>query len=396
VITRRSTQRPQKPQNTQNKTFLRFQRVLRFTLCLVCVGVAAQTTTRRATNLAALLGYPSFYHGRPIVIVGTVKTEADGQIRVADDNGSIHLIAKNGAPEGLDEIRGEFWDLGRMNADDIRLRALDLRATFKIDPEGPWPKAGEVTAIMASAVTAATPPPAPSIRAIVLNPTRYIEQKVTVTGQFSGRNLMGDLPDAPGKSRYDFVLRAADAAIWVINMRPKGKEFDLALDARIDTNRWLTLRGTIQQGRGLQWIDAEAGSLALAKPPTETTAEEPIRVPAGPPPEVVFSAPTEDETDVTTSTNVRIQFSRDLDPATFKGHIRASYLRAQSLERGEPDTPGVEFTTQYNAPSRVLELRFAKPLERFRTVKVELLEGIVGTDAQPLKPWTLTFALGGS
>jgi hypothetical protein len=41
-------------------------------------------------------------------------------------------------------------------------------------------------------------------------------------------------------------------------------------------------------------------------------------------------------------------------------------------------------------------VRFAKPLERFRTVKVELLEGIVGTDAQPLKAWTLTFALGGS
>ena len=371
-------------------------RKLLFLVLAVATTVSAQTTTRRATNLAALLAYPSFYHGRPIVIVGAVKTEADGQIRVSDDNGSIHLIAKNGAPEGLDEIRGEFWDLGRMNADDIRLRALDLRATFKIDPEGPWPKAGEVTAIIATAVTAATPPPAPSIRAVVLNPTRYLEQKITVTGQFSGRNLMGDLPDAPGKSRYDFVLRSADAAIWVTNMRPKGKDFDLALDARIDTNRWLTLRGTIQHGRGLQWIDAEAGSLALAKPPTQTTAEEPIRVPAGPPPEVVFSAPTEDETDVMTSTAVRIQFSRDLDPATLKGHIRVSYFRAQSVERGEPDTPGVEFTTQYNSPSRVLEVRFAKPLERFRTVKVELLEGIVGTDAQPLKAWTLTFALGGS
>jgi len=365
-------------------------------LVLAATAASAQTATRKATNLAALVAYPSFYHGRPIVIVGTVKTEANGQITMSDDNGSIHLLSKNGAPDGLDEIRGEFWDLGRMNADDIRLHGYDLRATFKIDPEGPWPKAGEVTAIVATSVTPATPPPAPSVRAIVLNPTRYIEQKITVTGQFSGRNLMGDLPDAPGKSRYDFVLRSADAAIWVINMRPKGKDFDLALDARIDTNRWLTLRGTVQHGRGLQWIDADAGSLALARPPTETPVEEPIRVPAGPPPEVVFSAPTEDETDVMTSTTVRIQFSRDLDASTLKGRIRASYFRAQSLERGEPDTPPIELTTQYNGPSRVLELRFAKPLERFRTVKVELTEGIVGTDAQPLKPWTLTFSLGGS
>ena len=366
-------------------------------LVLVATAVSAQpTTTRKATNLAMLLAYPSFYHGRPIVIVGEVKTENNGQISVADDNGSIHLLSKTGAPEGLDEIRGEFWDLGRMSPSDIRLTSYDLRTTFKIDPEGAWPKAGEVTAIVATAVTPATPPLAPSIRAIVLNPTRYIEQKITVTGQYSGRNLMGDLPDAPGKSRYDFVLRAADAAIWVINMRPKGKEFDLALDARIDTNRWLTLRGTVQHGRGLQWIDAEAGSLALAKPPTETPIEEPTRVPAGPPPEVIFSAPTDDETDVATTTAVRIQFSRDLDLSTLKGKVKASYFRAQSVERGEPDTPPIEVTTQYNVANRVLELRFSKPLERFRTVKIELLDGIVGTDAQPLKPWTLTFSLGGT
>jgi len=44
----------------------------------------------------------------------------------------------------------------------------------------------------------------------------------------------------------------------------------------------------------------------------------------------------------------------------------------------------------------VLEIRFTKPLERFRTLKVELIEGILGTDQQPLKPWSLSFGLGGS
>jgi hypothetical protein len=44
----------------------------------------------------------------------------------------------------------------------------------------------------------------------------------------------------------------------------------------------------------------------------------------------------------------------------------------------------------------VLEIKFTKPLERFRTLKVDLLEGILGTDGQALKPWTLTFSLGGS
>jgi hypothetical protein len=259
-----------------------------------------------------------------------------------------------------------------------------------------------VTAIVATAVASTAAAPPASIRTIVLQPSRFLDQKVAVTGQFSGRNLLGDLPDAPAKSRYDFVLRNADAAIWVINMRPRmkdanGKDLELGLDARIDTGRWLSIRGTVQQGRGLLWLDAEAGSLALAKPPTDTvTEDEPVRVAMGPPPEVVFSAPTQDETDVLMGTTVRIQFSRDLAPATLKNHIHAGYLLAQSVERGEPTPPPADFTFQYSAFNRVLELKFTHPLERFRTVKIELIDGILGTDGQAMKPWTLTFETGGS
>jgi Bacterial Ig-like domain len=371
-------------------------------LTLACAtAVSAQPVTRRATSLAAVLAYPGYYHGRPILIVGTVGIEKD-QLQVSDGASAVHLLVKGNAPNGLDEVRGEFWDIGRMKPDDMRLSGYDLRATFKIDPNGSWPRQGEVVAIVATAVTSATIPTTPSIRSIVLNPSRYLDEKATITGQFSGRNLLGDLPDAPAKSRYDFVLRAADSAIWVTNLRPKlkdgnGKDIELGLDARIDTGRWLTVRGTVRQGRGLLWIDAEAGSLALAKPVMDTVvAEETIRVPAGPPPDVIFSAPTQEETDVLQATNVRIQFSRDLNQSTLKGRIRVAYSGAEAVERGEPVTPTAEFTMQYSGASRVLELKFPKPLERFRTVKVELLDGITGTDGQALKPWTLTFSVGGS
>jgi hypothetical protein len=373
----------------------------------IAIGVAltaiadAQPATRRATNLATLLAYPGFFHGRPILIVGKVGLDKD-ELRVADDTVSLRLIFKGSAPDGTDEVRGEFWDLGRMKSDDIRLSTYDLRQTFKIDPAAAWPRPGDVTAIIATAVAPAVIPTQASIRAIVLNPSRYLDQKVAITGQFSGRNLLGELPDAPAKSRYDFVLRSTDAAIWITNMRPKlrdanGKELEFGLDARIDTSRWLTLRGTVQQARGLLLLDAEAGSLALANRPVESTpVEEPVRVPAGPPPEVVFSAPTEDETDVAMGTTVRIQFSRDVDPPTLKGRIKPHYVQSQSVERGEPVPPAVDFTYQYAIANRVLEVRFTKPLERFRTLKVDLVDGIVGTDGQPLKPWTLTFVLGGS
>lgn len=365
---------------------------------LIAASASAQAPQRRATNIAALLAFPAFYHGRSIVIVGQVATQNDGQLRVSDGLASLRVVFNGNAPEGHDEIRGEFWDLGRIKPDDPRLASVDLRRTFGVDPDAAWPRAGDVTAIMAIAVAPTNLPAAPSIRAIVLNPGRYLNQRVTITGQFAGRNLTGDLPDAPAKSRWDFVVRSADAAIWVSGARPKGKDFDLALDARLDTGRWLEITGVVHEGRGLQWLDVAAEGIQLGKAPTAApVVEAPVaRVPAAPPPEVVFSAPTQDESDVSLTASVRIQFSRDIDPATLKGHVRAHYLDSETTERGEPTTPTAEFTTQYSGANRVLELKFTRPLERFRTLRVELQEGIVGTDQQPLEPWTLTFVLGGS
>ena len=355
---------------------------------------------------------------RPILLVGSVAQQQNGEFRVSDSTGSLRVIPDGNIPDGLDEVRGQFWDLGRMKADDPRLAGYDVRATFHIDPEGAWPRPGEVTAIIASGIAPSALPtgvpsapgstqspgfPPASIRSIVLDASRYVDQKVTITGQFYGRNLTGDLPDAPRQSRYDFVLRSADASIWVTNVRPRGKDakgrnFELGLDARIDTGKWLQVSGTVAQGRGLLWIDGQAGSFALAQAPTDIVAEEepPVRVPAAPAAEVVFSAPTEDETDVSLTTNVRIQFSRDLNPATFEGRIRVTYADAPGAGRNETPAQPVDFTTQYAAFNRVLELKFAKPLSQFRTLKVELLEGILGTDQQAMKPFTLTFLLGGS
>ena len=363
----------------------------------VATAVSAQTVARRTTNLAALASYPGFYHGRPIVLVGTVTTTEAG-LRVSDDNGSIRLLSRGSAPDGLDEIRGEFWDIGRMKPDEPQLASYDLKRTFNVDPSGPWPRPGEITAIIATAVTPAQAPTSPSIRAIVLNPSRYLDQKVTITGQFGGRNLFGDLPDSPGKTRYDFVLRSADAALWVSGAQPKGKDFNLSLDARIDTGRWLDVTGIVRMGRGLEWLEVTTGGIQLGKAPTETPPvdTEPIRVTAAPPPEVVFSTPTQDETDVSMSTSVRIQFSRDIDQSTLKGHVHARYLDSQTAERGEPATPTAEFSMKYNAASRVLELKFTKPLERFRTLVIDLNDEIAGTDKQPLKPWTLRFDTGGA
>ena len=107
------------------------------------------------------------------------------------------------------------------------------------------------------------------MRAIALEPWKFDTQKVTVVGNFRGRNLFGDPPGAPGKSRYDFVLRV-EGAIWVTNLRPRGSGFELDINRRVDPDRWIEVTGTIVRDRGLVSLDAT--TLKLAKAPQETEA----------------------------------------------------------------------------------------------------------------------------
>ena len=259
-----------------------------------------------------------------------------------------------------------------MKPDEPRLASIDLRRTFGVDPDGAWPRPGDVTAIIGDRrIARPSVPTAPSIRAIVLNPARYVNQKVTVSGQFTGRNLIGDLPDAPGRSRCDFVIRSADAAIWVSGARPKGKGFDLALDARHRHGPLARDHRRRAAGRGLQWLERPATAFSWARRrPKRRRRREPIGCPQRRRPEVVFSAPTQDETDVSLSTIVRIQFSRDLNQSTLKGHVTRAAISSRRRSSAVSRTRRRRSSRRSTTPSnRVLELKFAKPLERFRTMR---------------------------
>jgi len=107
---------------------------------------------------------------------------------------------------------------------------------------------------------------------------------------------------------------------------------------------------------------------------------------------VVFSTPTAGETDAERAMPVRIQFSRDMDPRSFVNRVRVSYIGAAPA--GAPAPPSV--TIRYVEGNRALELKPSTPFDRFRNVRVELLEGIVSAiDNKPLAAWTLTFTTGG-
>jgi hypothetical protein len=228
-----------------------------------------------------------------------------------------------------------------------------------------------------------------SVRALALEPWRYEGQRIIVLGNFRGRNLFGDLPGSPGKTKFDFVIRGAEGAVWVTGLRPRGKGFDLNVDRRVDSDQWLEVTGTIVQERGLVLI--EAAQLAAAKAPAAVEpTPEPVPGPPPPPVEVVFSSPTPDEIDVRPAGVVRIQFSRGLDPKSIAGSFRVAYFGAGAESAAAPPA----FETTYDAANRAVTLRFKGPLERFRTVRVEVSDSLKAFDGAAARPWSLTFSVG--
>ena len=57
--------------------------------------------------------------------------------------------------------------------------------------------------------------------------------------------------------------------------------------------------------------------------------------------------------------------------------------------------PPIPYTINYVKENRALEIRPTEPLARFRTVILEILPGVKGTDGGDMLPFKLTFTTGG-
>jgi hypothetical protein len=351
-----------------------------------------QTAVRRSTTVAAVYQFPSYFHLQTVLLQGELVESSNARLVLRGGEREIPLILTDAKGSGgFVEVRGQIIDIGRLEPGDPRVRAY----TGLPDPER-WPRPGEELVLNVSSVTEAQLATTASVRALALQPWRFEGQNVTIVGEFRGRNLFGDQPSAPGKSRYDFVLRSADAAVWVTDLRPRGRGFDLSVEARVDTGRWLQVSGMVSLDRGLVAISGT--TIATATPPEEPAADDDAPVPPPPlePGEVVFSSPTEGETGVPPqSGNVRVQFSRGLDPTSLTDRIRVGYVGANVQQPGTPEQPPLQFTHSYDAATRAVEIRFTRPPEPYRTIRVDLLEGIRTFDGAPVRPWMLTFSVGG-
>ena len=350
--------------------------------------LTSQGAARRVTSIASLRQFASYFHLQNVLVHGEfVESGTRTVLRGGEQDIAVQLSGVT-TVTGLVEVRGQLLDIGRFEPGDARLMTYDLAREAE-----QWPRPGEELVLLVTDVTDTPLVTTPSVRGLATQPWRFEGQEVTVVGQFRGRNLFADLPSAPRKSRYDFVLRSAVAAIWVTDLPPEGDDFELSVDARVDTGQWLQVSGTVTQDRGLVTI-AGTSVAATTAPEVPTMVDETVE-PAAPvvPTEVVFSSPYEGEIDVPGDAPVRIQFSRGLDADTIAGQIRLSYVAPPSPNAPAPAP--LEFQYTYDAGTRAIAISFAQPPDRFRDVRVELLDGLRAFDGAPVSPWTVTFTTGG-
>lgn len=359
-------------------------------MACAAVAAAAQGQGRTATTSAMLLEFPFFFHGKQVVVRQPVTTERE-VTRLADTAKPIFVFWRERPARSDGEVRGEFWDLGRIDESDSRFSAYDFRGLIETINQGRWPGREQLFVIVGATMMESPLPATATLRSIALAPEAHEGRGVTLVGRFKGRNLYGDLPESLGKSKWDFVLQSADGAVWVSGLRPRARDLDLDPGARVDTGKWVEVTGTVRRDADAVWIEGTAIRAAAA--PVETPVE--INVPTvrkEPAPEVIFSAPIQDDTDVERTARVRIQFSRDMIGRSFRDAVRVTY--ATPAAPGKPGPAPPAFTLSYSEGSRSLEIDFKEPLARFQVVKVELLDGITAVDRQPLAPWTLTFLTG--
>lgn len=354
---------------------------------LVVASAAAQPPERVATTADSLVANALFFNGKRVVVRRAVKEV--GRLTELEATAKPVYVFWKDRPGGSDgEIRGEFYDLGRMQEGDSRFSSYDFTPVVEATNKGRWPGRDQVFVLLGATFVEAPVPTVPTIRAIALAPDQFDNRSVTLVGRFRGRNLYGDLPQGVSKSKWDFVLQSADAAIWVTGLRPKGKDFDLDASARVDTGRWLEVKGTVQRDGPATWLAGE--SVRLTTAPTEAPVEVagPL-LPPEPPPTVIFSAPLPDETDFPVSGRIKIQFSRDMNGTSFRDRVHIHYGGTTPSPVAPP-----AFTFNYNDANRALEIRFKEPLIPAQVVVIQLDDGITAIDGQPLKPWTLRFTTG--
>jgi len=220
------------------------------------------------------------------------------------------------------------------------------------------------------------------LRELVKSAEAVSDKRIEVVGKFRGDNLYGDLPIRSKRAPRDFVLKAATASIWVTGRRPRGDDFELDPRMRRDTGKWLKVSGVARLEDGVVYLKADTIELGskpddpeLEPRDVEAKTEDAPKVQ----PEVVFSLPLEGERGIPLTTEFRIQFSKDMNDASFDRNVDLLY--ADDTGRGNP-FPDMKIV--YDRPSRTLVVSPGHALAPQKEIRLVLYRHIVDREGLPL------------
>lgn len=222
------------------------------------------------------------------------------------------------------------------------------------------------------------------LRDLVKEPEKYTDREIAVLGKFRGNNLYGDLSIRDKRTPRDFVIKTADAAIWVTGRRPRGKGFKLDARKRRDTGKWLTVIGTTWKYEPTGTYYLRAAKVEIADKPTDKDLT-PVKVvhekklKLGPPPEVTFSLPLDGERDIPLDSEFHVQFSNDMKRDSFNRNVDLLYFDDDGIGNPFPD-----LEVSYDDNTRTLTVLPNKPLEPGKDIRLILYDAIEDDDGQKM------------
>jgi hypothetical protein len=222
-----------------------------------------------------------------------------------------------------------------------------------------------------------------SLEQLLSNPRKQEGRTVKVVGMFRGKNLYGDLPVRSQIESRDWVIKDDIFSVWVTGRKPKGDGFELDIGLKRDTGKWLLVVGRVET-RG-NYVYLRASHVALSSAPTPTAAaQEPSPPPERPkqPPVVVFSLPLDGEREVPPDSLFTVQFNKDMDEASFDGHVLLRY--GGGVRAGDRPFVGLRF--DYDGGRRALTIDPGDVLRPGRELELLLLAGIRDIDGLELQP----------
>jgi Big-like domain-containing protein len=222
-----------------------------------------------------------------------------------------------------------------------------------------------------------------TLESLVSRPGRSDGQTVRVVGKFRGRNLYGDLPARSERASGDWVIKDDVYAVWVSGRKPKGSGWELDANLKRDTGKWIEVVGRPETRNGIIYV--RAMQVRLTDPPRPTAdAAPPPPPPERPkvPPVVVFALPLDGEGDVPSDSRFVVQFNKDMDEASFKGHVMLRY--AGPTLPGDREFDGIKLT--YDQGRRALTVDPGDVLRPGRQIELVLLPGIADVDGLTLIP----------